>query len=524
MVWTAETSTGYENRKCRHRIVAYLKGRGLDLGCGDEKICGEAIGIDIAGHAADIKLDLSEMEALRLFGNDQFDYVFSSHLLEDFRFPEAALQEWWRVLKYGGHMILYGPDPDYYPCIGTPGCNPNHKKDLYWQDVWQIIKGFGNAKLISHSRHNQSNEYSWQLVVRKQVSLLARPFEFFLGKPNGQKEISFPRKKVTNRECLIIRYGALGDALWVTPALRELKKEGWHIVYNCTPYSAQVLQLNPYIDEWLLQGKDVIPNQDLPEYWADFEGQFEKVINFSGSVEGSLLKMEGSDEFDWPHNRRHKECNVNYMDKTMAVAGFPHQRYRGRLPELHFSEIEEMAARQFRENNKDRFIVVWSLSGSSIHKAYPWAPYVAGEIAKNHEKDALIVTVGGDECRMIEWRNPVTMPKAGALTIRQSMLLTKYADLVIGPETGVLNAASCFETPKIIFLSHSSEENLTKYWKNCTALHPESCKCHPCHRLIFTDPCPKGKDKVAARCAENIRPETVYKAFLTEFKKWKAKR
>ena len=43
-------------------------------------------------------------------------------------------------------------------------------------------------------------------------------------------------------------------------------------------------------------------------------------------------------------------------------------------------------------------------------------------------------------------------------------------------------------------------------------------------RLIFTDPCPKGKDKVAARCAENIRPQTVYKAFLTEFKKWKAKR
>jgi len=33
-------------------------------------------------------------------------------------------------------------------------------------------------------------------------------------------------------------------------------------------------------------------------------------------------------------------------------------------------------------------------------------------------------------------------------------------------------------------MSHSSEENLTKYWENVTALKPD-CDCSPCHRLVY---------------------------------------
>ena len=47
-------------------------------------------------------------------------------------------------------------------------------------------------------------------------------------------------------------------------------------------------------------------------------------------------------------------------------------------------------------------------------------------------------------------------------------------DVVIGPETGVLNAASYIGLPhKIVMLSHSSKENLSKHWNNTTTLEPE---------------------------------------------------
>jgi ADP-heptose:LPS heptosyltransferase/predicted SAM-dependent methyltransferase len=531
-MWTQEGSKGYEASKCRYRIASYLRGIGLDLGCGSEKICETAIGIDNSGDKANIHLDLAANDSLRIFSDNHFDYVFSSHCLEDFIATEGILTEWWRVIKPGGHLILYGPDKDYYPRIGTPGANPNHKHDFYWQDIWRIVKKFGNARLVSASRHNLSNEYSWQLIIRKKAGLIKKPWNILLEKKT-EGCIAFPRKKKAKKECLIIRYGALGDAVWVTPALKQLKKQGYYIVYNCTEYSAQVLRENPYIDKFLFQDTDVVPNKELAPYWQEIGKSFDKVINFCESVEGSLLKMEGTDEFNWSHKRRHRECNVNYMDRTMAVAGFPEKK--GQLPELFFSPTEEYLACLFREHYKDKFVIEVSLSGSAQHKTYPWMPYLIKEIHNNYD-DVVVVTVGDYTCRLLEnWQDKNTINRAGVWTVRQSMIMTKYVDLVFGTETGILNAASCYDTPKIVLLSHSSIENLTKYWKNCTSIHARSCNCHPCHRLIYTlentcrleeikIPYSGGMAKVKVpECMSKIRPEEIYKAFQEYYNQWKEK-
>jgi SAM-dependent methyltransferase len=171
MTWVP-SENGLESRKCRHRIMSLCTGRGLDLGCGLEKISDKSIGIDrMPSPAVDMQMDLTEPDALRLFADGAFDYVFSSHCLEDIEDTAGALKEWWRVIRYGGHLILYGPDPDYYPRIGTIGSNVSHRHDLYWQEVWEIIKSFGNANLVSATRHNESNEYSWLLCVKKMYGL-----------------------------------------------------------------------------------------------------------------------------------------------------------------------------------------------------------------------------------------------------------------------------------------------------------------------------------------------------------------
>ncbi|MGD8787121.1 MAG: methyltransferase domain-containing protein [Phycisphaerales bacterium] len=522
-MWSATNEkSGSEVSKCRHRIVSYLKGVGLDLGCGDEKICPSALGIDIrSGKNVDIQIDLSANDSLSIFSDGYFDYIFSAHVLEDFKCTDAVLTEWWRKVKVGGYLILYGPDPDFYPRIGTPGSNVEHKRDLYWQDVWKILKGFGNAKKIHASRHNDSNEYSWLLVVQKKFDYLKKVQEMIFNRESKNGRISFPRKKKAKKECLIVRYGAIGDAIWATPVLRKLKQQGYYIVYNCTPYSAQVLKHNPNIDEFLIQEKNAIPNQDLGEYWKTIGASFDKFINLSQSVERKLLRVEGSDEYRHSHKRRHKDCNYNYQDATMEAAGFG--ECRGEQPELHFTEMEESLAKVLRNNNKDKFLIIWALSGSSLHKIYPWSPYIAGELDHNHD-DIRIITVGDYLCKILEWQMSNTKNCAGNWTIRQAMVMTKYADLVVGPETGVLNAASCYDTPKIVFLSHSSEENLTKYWRNVHAMKPKGCSCYPCHRLIYTDACPKGpKTNESAKCAELIDPKPVYDVILSYYKKWKDK-
>ena len=63
---------------CRHRLMKYCQGQGLDLGCGPSKIKPDAIGVDLYHPEADMNMDA---RLLTPYGNEQFDYIFSSHLL-----------------------------------------------------------------------------------------------------------------------------------------------------------------------------------------------------------------------------------------------------------------------------------------------------------------------------------------------------------------------------------------------------------------------------------------------------------
>jgi ADP-heptose:LPS heptosyltransferase len=319
----------------------------------------------------------------------------------------------------------------------------------------------------------------------------------------------------------VIRYGALGDAVWMTPLLKQLKADGYHVVLNCTEYSAQVLKECPWIDEFIFQGKDVVPNEELKPYWDMISEGFAKVINLSGSVEDVLLVREGSDDANLGHAVRHAMCNKNYMDATMARGGYPEMT--GCLPELHFTLLEEELGQMVRTMKDDKFIILWSLSGSAFHKLYPWSEYVAGSIERELP-NAQIITVGDHLCQILEWQLPGTLNKCGKFTVRQSMIMTKFADLVIGPETGILNAAACYETPKIVFMSHSSVENLTKYWKNCHSVAALDCECQPCHKLIYTPSCPKDEISGAPKCCAGIKPETVFAMIKEEYEKWETKR
>lgn len=523
-MWTPDLpADGYEARKCRYRVISLCRGRGLDLSAAKEKITRDAIGIGPPGSAADIHLDLTANDALGMFGSDYFDYVFDSHQLGHFKAIDAVLREWWRVVRPGGYLILYEQDRDFYPHVGTPGASPSRRADLIWQDAWHILRRLGNAEMIDASRHNEANEYAWQLVVRKNFGRTDRPADI-LFEPSKDGQQVFPRKKIGNKEALVIRYGAFGDSVWVSPVVRELKQHGYYVVVNCKDNTAQILKNNPNIDEFIVhESSHSIPYDELPNYWDEISKGFDKVINLTQSIEGVLVKCQGSDEYDWPHEKRHAECNVNFVDRTMECAGYP--EIKGAKTELFFTDIEEQLAKTFMLARRDRFVLLWALSGSGFHKTYPWAEYVAAEFGATHKKDAQIITTGDESCRILEWQNPWTINKAGIWTLRQACIMTKYADLVVGPDTGLLNAAGCFDTPKIVMLSSASEENLTKYWENCTVLRAEDCECQPCHRLIYTNECPKGTIAgVAAKCAEHIKPEAVLEAIEKVYRHWQAVR
>lgn len=307
----------------------------------------------------------------------------------------------------------------------------------------------------------------------------------------------------------------------VTPLLRVLKEDGYHVTYNCTE-RGDVLRGNPFIDKFLHQKTNEIPAQELDVYWKKLAEGYDKFINLSESIEGSLLTIKGREAWNWSHEKRDAALgSINYYDRTLEIGGYPH--IKGRNPEMFFSGGEETQAREFRKKYKGKFLVMWSLSGSSFHKVYPYTEMVAREFLHRHE-DAMTLTMGDDFCRMLEWSHPRSKNYSGNWPIRKTLLMTKYVDLVVATETGIANGVACFDTPKIILLSHSSEENLTKYWKNVYPIHAD-VPCYPCHKLHYTmDTCPIDQQIYAPVCMSKLDPTKILEKMEETYLNWKERR
>lgn len=100
-----ETSKARPRRNREDFFDRYCRGRGLDIGFGGDLLLDNCTGWDF---------EHGDAQYLEGLDNERFDFVYSSHTLEHMVDIEAALQNWWRVLKKGGYLILYVPHRDLY--------------------------------------------------------------------------------------------------------------------------------------------------------------------------------------------------------------------------------------------------------------------------------------------------------------------------------------------------------------------------------------------------------------------------
>lgn len=134
-------------------VIEFTKGVGIEVGCGLNKIHSAAIGVNIVLSDSDFGYPFGaqiKADGMRLpwFSDNSLDYVFSSHCLEHFYEPETALIEWTRVLRIGGHLVMILPHKKFYPNIGQPNANRDHKHDFLPSDIKEMIDKFGRYELI----------------------------------------------------------------------------------------------------------------------------------------------------------------------------------------------------------------------------------------------------------------------------------------------------------------------------------------------------------------------------------------
>ena len=96
------------------------------------------------------------------------------------------------------------------------------------------------------------------------------------------------------------------------------------------------------------------------------------------------------------------------------------------------------------------------------------------------------------------------------LNIRQAYTLAMQADVVVGTESAIINAVAHEAPFKIVLLSHSSANNLTRDWDRTLALAPVDLPCYPCHRIhqdwTF---CRRSSESGASMCQHSATAEVV---------------
>lgn len=127
-----------------------LCGEGIDIGCGPDPVMPGAVAFDIKD---------GDANHITRFVSRTFDFVYSSHCLEHMRDPPAALAEWWKLVKPGGHLFFTVPDEDLYEQGVFPSrFNDDHKstftisKSRSWSpcsfNVLNMALSLENSRLV----------------------------------------------------------------------------------------------------------------------------------------------------------------------------------------------------------------------------------------------------------------------------------------------------------------------------------------------------------------------------------------
>lgn len=497
MTWRPEVPADFagESAKIRYRAMPYANGCGLDVACGPWKVFGNAIGIDgnnyvtADGRGPSLVMDC---RSLPFFATEAFDFVFSSHFLEHVENPQQVLREWWRVLKVGGYLILYLPHCDLYPRMGQPGANPDHKHDYAPEDVVKMMRGIGGWTLLENEVRDQDYEYSFFQVYRKR---------------DDKNHVDATDRKKPAKTAAIVRPGNFGDAIWAVSVAHQLKLQGYHVTAYVETFGEQVVRHEPDIDQVICVNRAAVPETEWGQMWESESKRYDRWINLTQTVEVQLLSVPNSLNYHFPDATRRAQCNRNYVEFMHEVAGVPYelaQRFTPTFAERQWAKAE-------REKFKGRVVVLCN-GGSTAPKWWPYAPAFAALLAEL----GIHVVVMGDLKGLEYPASPyVHVKSTGEWSIRQSIAFAQAANAVVGQETGVLNAVALENVAKVVMLTHSTEENLTRDWYRCISLHGD-VSCYPCHRIHYTHQyCPQDETTKAARCQAAIRIETVMDALRT---------
>lgn len=152
---TKESTIHSETYYRLHLTQLYCKGNGIDVGSQGSPVNINSIQIeyDRLRFSDDVPIHWEGDGTQNLpFKDNVLDYVYSSHLIEDYVDWIPILKEWNRMIKMNGHIVIMVPDHiKFRECVSKGQAdNLNHKHESYPGELTEIYKQhFSNFEIVS---------------------------------------------------------------------------------------------------------------------------------------------------------------------------------------------------------------------------------------------------------------------------------------------------------------------------------------------------------------------------------------
>ncbi len=353
---------------------------------------------------------------------------------------------------------------------------------------------------------------------------------------------------------LVIRLGAIGDLVFITPVLKALNGAGEYVGVVCKAHGRAVFHGSGLADAvhlWSAEDEASVARERGGQGFFEairaraqkkYGAVYDRLISLDNVIEnhylwptkrtaivgrarGGAWVRQVEDHSPWGRGERPFRYD-NYYEVMLEAAGIG----GGADPKPVWRVLprERRWAAKFKRRNglgKGR-IAVFQLSGSGPTKAWPYWPALAGSLLGRF-RDLKIVTLGVQADQILEWDwadlNPRIIPLASRQTVaeggyrnswdrlRREVALIEAADLFVGPDSSTLHCAGAMATPKVGLMTICHSRNLLTHYRNCVGIQSPA-PCSPCGKLTLN--CRRGPLTGAILCMEKIEPGPVLDASI----------
>lgn len=291
----------------------------------------------------------------------------------------------------------------------------------------------------------------------------------------------------------MIGYRGFGDWLYAVPVLRYLFAEydvhletsckGWDLFHDDTRFKSKTVFDVDSLYAAILQGQRLDEMQIVEERWKAVKDVVkpDKTVNLFRTLESNCVAEKWQNSFNLSADeRRHIYGRKCWYEPAFEACGIPFPNNLDTTG-LYYSDDNIQWVKQWREKHDGQFITMVPVSGSGFHKKYPFMKQLVFELVRKY-KDAVVYIVGS-ELDNPGWEHERIYNACGNAPFKQTTLMVKYADLIIGPETGLHVAAGMWGTPKIQLCNMSNVTQLCGQHKNDYSIQ-SACECSPCHKMV----------------------------------------